>query len=543
MNRLTVSTGKRSVLLYTDERMITMANFTDFLKGLFGQSPKAAAENPTPSPKIPQAPKKNEKQHVEIRSAEDAKALFLSLDYANDITIERNFDAETVAAFKAHANSDLMRQWTAEKCEEQLKTIAGGDTENYHEILKLLLSNAEYWGMYIIDRDLLLQAWEILWKKEKPTAWLVSQMKLYLKKADPEDDSIFLWMERALSYLQENFPDDYEKARYGDFLYEFKEEVTELRGRRLENGEINCGGFRFTAMPDKVLDTIFEHYNKQYNGDPAALRESLCDLNCTYGVEDDTLLLTSDSQPVDSYYHRSWDHYHFMIVLHGTESVYRVECKRDIADGRFRVYTCPEELLPYADAISDAVTCYRNRPAKNAFEKAMEQERPGFRLVNAMHDDRKRLMERIPSCFGYLKERLTGNPLAEILEALIAVCEEHAPEYGIHNTTFGEPATEEEFAQWEKSHGCKLPEDLKDFLRFANGAELPCCSANIFSLDRFGLYDDCMEEGYVSIGDAIGDGTTLCFRKADGEICVEDHGEISECGMDGLLEWILDFAE
>ena len=23
----------------------------------------------------------------------------------------------------------------------------------------------------------------------------------------------------------------------------------------------------------------------------------------------------------------------------------------------------------------------------------------------------------------------------------------------------------------------------------------------------------------------------------------EDHGEISECGMDGLLEWILDFAE
>lgn len=98
MNRLTVSIGERSVLRYTDERMITMANFTDFLKGLFGQSPKAAAEKPNPSPKIPQAPKKNEKQHVEIRSAEDAKALFLSLDYANDITIERNFDAETVAA-------------------------------------------------------------------------------------------------------------------------------------------------------------------------------------------------------------------------------------------------------------------------------------------------------------------------------------------------------------------------------------------------------------------------------------------------------------
>ncbi len=517
-----------------------MEKITDLFKALFHQPQKEV-----PATAAPARRNTNEKQHFEIRSTEDARTLFLSLGYANDILIKRNCDAETVAAFKKYADSTLMRQWLAEKCTSQLQTIAEGDTVEYHDIIRQILEAAKYWGIDFIDRELLLKAWEVLWKKEMPTPWLIAQMRFYLPRISTADVPLSDWMAHALSYLQEHFPEDYEKARYGDFLYEFKEEAAELYGRTLEGTEMQCDSVRLVPMTAELTDTIFQHYSEKYNGNAAALREVLCHLNCTFGADDGTLFLTGCSAPAQSYSHQSWDHHRFLVVIHAAGIQEEVECKRGITDGVFRVYCCPDVLLPYADAISDAATCYRNRPARKAFEQEMTQNLPDYRLCNAMSEDHERLIARIPSCFGYLKERIAGNPLEKLLSMLIGLCEQYAPEYGIHNTTFGEPATEEEFAQWEAQHGCTLPEDLKDFLRFANGAELPFCSANFFSLDRFGLYDDCMEEGYISIGDAIGDGTTLCFRKADGMVCVADHEDpdIWECGMDGLLEWIMEFAE
>lgn len=518
-----------------------MSIFKDLFKKLAGDSPNAAPQT-APAPK-PQEP---DWKHMEIRSTEDAKALFLALFYEKNYAIERYCDEKTAAGYEAHSTSELRKQWATEKCEEQLRQLANGDTAQHHEYMVQILNAAEYYGIGILPKELLMQAWDAIWEREKPTAWLVARMRFYLERTSGKDEWIYRWMDHAIPYVRENFPEDWKRgASYGDYLYNFLDAVKQLRGFRLELRETDCGAFRLVRASDAVLNTIFDHYHEKLGGDAAALRETLCELNCTYGADDGTLFLTAACSNCDSYSHQTWYHYYFMVVLHESGSVHRVECKRDLADGRFRVESCPEELQPFAEAISQAVTCYRNKPATKAFEAACKQEQPDFHMENARYDDCKRLLARIPSCFGHLKERLAGNPLAEILEELIDVCEECAPQYGIQNTTFGEPATEEELAAWEKSHHCKLPEDLKDFLRFANGVSLPFESATIEPLERIGMYAEYMPNNYVYFGFIIGDGTELRFRKEDGEICEWDHetDEIIELGIDGLLEWIKDCAD
>ncbi|MBR3025453.1 MAG: SMI1/KNR4 family protein, partial [Oscillospiraceae bacterium] len=83
---------------------------------------------------------------------------------------------------------------------------------------------------------------------------------------------------------------------------------------------------------------------------------------------------------------------------------------------------------------------------------------------------------------------------------------------------FNEPATEEQIEKLEKTHNIKLPEEYKEFLRFANGATIMGTSATIYGTDMFGVRDMMVPVDYFTVGERIGDGERIALNLEDGKL-------------------------
>ena len=139
-------------------------------------------------------------------------------------------------------------------------------------------------------------------------------------------------------------------------------------------------------------------------------------------------------------------------------------------------------------------------------------------------------------------QRIGDNPLADTLKKMVELCENRAYENGFQNTIIQEPASEEKIVAWEKTHGFRLPDSFRSFLLFANGVQLLSSSERIWGLDGLGRDDEYLNEGYLSIGEMIGDGTMICLSKCTGKVFVEDHGEYEERGdFKDFLEYLVEF--
>lgn len=88
---------------------------------------------------------------------------------------------------------------------------------------------------------------------------------------------------------------------------------------------------------------------------------------------------------------------------------------------------------------------------------------------------------------------------------------------------FEEPATEEALSSWELNYSIKIPESLKDWLRFTEYANIDNYMVVIRSPKSYVVNPD-LSDDLVIIGELIGDGELLCFSKTDGRIVWEDHG-------------------
>ena len=146
--------------------------------------------------------------------------------------------------------------------------------------------------------------------------------------------------------------------------------------------------------------------------------------------------------------------------------------------------------------------------------------------------------------------------LQECLERLKKGCEMLYDEYEYSEdySQFNPPATEERIQAMEKRIGLALPQGYRQFLLFSNGAKIMGNSATIYGLDWIGASDPMVPEGYLTIGEVIGDGERIALSEADGKIYSCYNGRISlwhfkdrmfemlsEC--EGLIEDIQDDIE
>ncbi|MDE6780691.1 MAG: SMI1/KNR4 family protein [Ruminococcus sp.] len=117
--------------------------------------------------------------------------------------------------------------------------------------------------------------------------------------------------------------------------------------------------------------------------------------------------------------------------------------------------------------------------------------------------------------------------------------------------TFNSPVTNEEISTWETEHNIKLCDELKDFYLFSNGMDL-CICFSTFSICPFdkitfregGLFGYGEFEGYMEIGDFVGDGSVICINRNYDVCCIfEGDAEITEYSLTELIERELEHLE
>ncbi len=484
-----------------------------------------------------------EKLHIEINSIDDAKALFVKCGGDYHYCIKKRYDEETNAAFDNYSSSEIRKKWALQLYCDLLTDIAGGDTNGFED--KLSKVNGIF-NMWLGDGDdlrfsLYSDAWQKVLLNEQITLADVRLLTTYLSLAIQRCgvDSLAKLLP-CLKYsdlvFKELFSDEYEKQSFNSPIAKYKDRSSILRAKVREGTLLNAGDAYFDTIDEDTVEVFYGHYRSKYKGSTDAMREIFNSLNCGYGASCGGVLLTGMNYEADSYdYNREYT-YKFVAVIYQTGQVKELVCRRSKTDGRFEFYLSPDDEQ-YKEDLSAAIEFYRNLPARKAFEEQIKTTLSDLKQAAKM-----RVLSSIPTAFGYLKERLSKDALAEKIDQLIDYVEELAPDYGIENTIFGEPATLSDIIEWENTNKCKLPESYRMFLLFANGAVILNDSTRIAGLDSLITDAEYMDRDYIIMGSLIGDGTLLCFSRSTSEIVMWDHSEIRIIGdMSALIDKIIRF--
>ena len=101
------------------------------------------------------------------------------------------------------------------------------------------------------------------------------------------------------------------------------------------------------------------------------------------------------------------------------------------------------------------------------------------------------------------------------------------------------PASPEAIADWERTHGAVIPDEIKEFLMFSNGFEYGWGCIRILPLDE--IYPvkgwDSVPDGWLDLGSIIGDGAYLVGRP-DGTLFLADHESRPPLREYSVMEWI-----
>lgn len=131
------------------------------------------------------------------------------------------------------------------------------------------------------------------------------------------------------------------------------------------------------------------------------------------------------------------------------------------------------------------------------------------------------------------------SKLTLILQEMKSLCDNNNGK-----DTFNSPVTSEEIFAWETAHNVKLCDELKEFYLFSNGMDLRICFST-FSICPFekitfrddGLFGYGEFEGYMEIGDFVGDGSVICIDRNYNVCCIyESDQEITKYSLTKLLE-------
>lgn len=478
--------------------------------------------------------------HVEITCEADAKQLFYQCNYSK---MKEDYDEETIKAFEEYVSREKLREWVAEECSQILTKIIAGDRENIYEKFSYIDGRCSYW--LGAESEKLVPFYteacrELLASGEERFVVCIHSFLNQVKKGDnPACASELLDLTEA--FYKSNYSEEYEKGSMDSHPQKFKQICCEMRGKMREVAVAdNPYGFRFVLTNQEDLRSVVLYYRNLYNDD-AAVKESVAELNCAYGVENNELFLASLDHTADSMFLQSWDRFSFVGILRATGEVLELRCKREKADGGFGIDSYKGPVKENWLLISEAVEYYRNKPARRAFFDTYQKEN-GQDISVLSKEAHKGLLTKFKRHYEKEYKIAGSNALCKILIPLINLCEERGAAYGYKNTKFGKPVMAEEIAVWEQENGIILPKDYADFLKFANGGQLLNDRERIFGLQEICVEAEFLEPDYMHVGNMIGDGTMICMSKTTGKVYIEDHGEYDDKGsFTEFLQYFTDF--
>lgn len=489
-------------------------------------------------------PQRVVKQHFTIHSEEDARKLFFLCGTDCYHKMKDNYDEETVRSFEQYASGEKRKAWVMEECKAVLAGITAGDMDRLHEKLGLVAGRCNYW--ISADGDNMAaeytEACRVAFTSgvAVPVVCINSYLELFTGRFN------LLGVKELLdlteSYLKTHFAEEYEKGDYSSAAQSFKRKCSQIRGRIAELLPAeNKGAFQFVETEQSTLTLIVEWYRNKYH-DEDAVKEELAYLNCAYGVQNEQFFLTSASEAADSLMNHSWDRYDFVAVSLETRELLEFRCRRKGQDGGFELDYYQGSVKEHYEVLMEAVSFFRNETEREQFFEKVERSHGGKNMYVLKEEAHEALFSIFAPSYEAEMQRIGDNPLADTLKKMVELCENRAYENGFQNTIIREPASEEKIVAWEKTHGFRLPDSFRSFLLFANGVQLLSSSERIWGLDGLGRDDEYLNEGYLSIGEMIGDGTMICLSKCTGKVFVEDHGEYEERGdFKDFLEYLVEF--
>ena len=117
----------------------------------------------------------------------------------------------------------------------------------------------------------------------------------------------------------------------------------------------------------------------------------------------------------------------------------------------------------------------------------------------------------------YIPE-IPNNSLTEEIKEIVELSKKLKDDY---NFEYNPPATEEEIISWENEHKIKIPESLKDWLRFSNGYNI--LFERLSNLDNYIIEHKDFPKDLIIIGFTHDD--SLCFSESTHEIVRYDYNE------------------
>ena len=107
-------------------------------------------------------------------------------------------------------------------------------------------------------------------------------------------------------------------------------------------------------------------------------------------------------------------------------------------------------------------------------------------------------------------------------------------------SSFNSAANDDEMSRLEQTASFKIPEELKEIYRIADGFQILGRTAHIYSLSNVGCKLKDIPDEYVVFGEIVGDGEKLCFHENTGEIVTIHDGRVFRYSVRGFLEYCVD---
>lgn len=480
-----------------------------------------------------------------VTDLESAKQFFMACDGDYDI-MTKHFPDDVYKAFESFADYSTRRSFTKAFALKEFDRVLDGEDVFIPSVAAKVYSAARYWGLDFYDEDFIAKLTAVSKRsneisphtndrfgREYPRqfqhdTWLKNYLAQYNTR---DEDEVILrvqpLVDMTFDYLTAKYPDNHD--------YDIGEVIklcSTLKGLILELQSPDASlGMEFSLFDESDLDKIIAAFSVICHGSAGHIKGMIYRLNCIYGIRTPAFFLTAASPAVDYGSSHSWDIFKFAVVFYQEDQAVYFECWRD-RDG----YLYPESrfreqypiLLKYKRELAQAIAYYRNRNASEAFLKSLD-----ISYASLNFEKQKKLCEPFGECFADLRGRIKDQSIKDTLSDLLDSCEEISPIIGIDQTSFNEPASEQEIQECEERNGITIPLPMREFLMFSNGATLFENSTTVYSVSEIGKYtldgyDDENAKLYIPIGDFIGDGTIFVLNKTSGEVGEYDHetGEV-----------------
>ena len=424
----------------------------------------------------------------------------------------------------------LQEKWASEECEKRLKKLEFGDISDYCGDFRHMGTLAEYWisDGELLHPELLVSAWKKILVLSKDTVRIGASQQ-YLNRfriAKTETKRKLLpLLDMFGNYLKFLSKEELNKIGLYGGRDEFKNLCADLRREINEDSPIEGSSFHFVPTPDAYLDIIVDSLMQKWNSTDT-VKESTGQMNCAWGVENQRIYVSGVSAVADYSSPRHFDIMEFVAVIPNEKQAYLFRCRLNDS-GKYEVEQCDPEAKSLIPMFEEAVEMYRNRIAFAEYTEKLD-----YHWANRKTERQEQYLARFPKVYRDVYARIPECEIKDMLTYMVDFAEELCSEYGGSPDGFAPPAADEEIAEWEKQHGIHIPDDYKQFLRFANGVSMPN-SVEFFGLKGLGSCLEYLHDedwfGYCDAGSFIGDGTMLCF-KDDGDFYEWQDGEMYRLG-------------